>query len=283
MKIKESLSLFKDTVGSTFKIVRRYPVLLLPFLITAIVQACALTILFNAPRPPVSIVLAPPIRAFFGDRFLHYPDNFLLLPQLFYFVGVIILMCFGVIMFGMSMGMLYQANAKAEKIKIFGNLNRSIRRYFALVSVWIIPFVISLIILRGPRYLIFTFLKPTDPAKILFHLSFYIGVILVFIVEGFFIYTYPSIIVERKKIIGAIKNSFSVAKGALLVTVLLIAVPRVLDIGVILLKQNLIRFMNISVPEITLVILAGEIIITFITDSLVFLTTANLFIKLTKK
>lgn len=282
MGIKGSFSLSKSIWSVTFKILAKYPRLLFPFFITALFEGLVLTALFYFPRFPLSIIFAPPIRAFFGARFLHYPSNFILLPQLFYYAQVLVTMTVGVVMFGAAMGMVYQAHTEGEKVKIFGNLNRSLRRYMTLAGIWLITFIISLIILRGPRFLIFKFLPPTTFFKILLQIFFYGGIVLIFLIEALFIYAYPAIIIERRKFFSAIKRSFGISKGVFLTTLTLIIVPRILDFVVMMLKQNAVRLMNLTLPEITLVILAAGVAVTFITDSLVFLTTANLFV-LTKE
>ncbi|MBM3254110.1 MAG: hypothetical protein FJZ16_07650 [Candidatus Omnitrophica bacterium] len=278
MKIKENLALSKSIWSVTFKMLAKYPCLLLPFLITAVFEGFALTILFYYPRPPLSLIFAPPVKAFFGGHFLHYPDNFLLLPQLFYYAQVLVTMTVGVVMFGMAMGMTYQANTMGEKIKILGNLNRSLRRYITLAGVWLITFILLLVILRGPRFLIVKFLASRNFNIIVFNIILYIGIALVFLIEALFIYSYPAIIIERRGFLDSIKRSFNISRNLFLTTIVLIIVPRILDVIVILIKQNLVRLMNLTLPEITLAVLAVGIAVTFITDSLVFLATANLFI-----
>ncbi|KPK41321.1 MAG: hypothetical protein AMJ78_05770 [Omnitrophica WOR_2 bacterium SM23_29] len=278
MGIISGLSLSKSIWSVTFKMLARYPRILLPFFITAFAEGLVLTVFFYFPRPPLSFIFAQPIRAFFGERFLHYPDNFLLLPQLFYYGQVLVTMTVGVVMLGMAMGMVYEANTEGEKVKIFGNFNRALRRYVTLAGLWLVTFIISLIILRAPRFLVIKFLQPTAPVRILLQVLFYGGVVLTFIIEVLFIYAYPAIIIERRKFLGAIKKSFSISKRVFLTTIVLVITPRILDVMAMALKQKFVGLMNLTLPEITLVILAGGIAVTFVTDSLVFLTTANLFV-----
>ncbi|MBI3323719.1 MAG: hypothetical protein HYZ92_00370 [Candidatus Omnitrophica bacterium] len=47
--------------------------LLVPFFIVAFVQALFIGLAWLAPQPPFSILLAPPVRYFYGERVLHYP------------------------------------------------------------------------------------------------------------------------------------------------------------------------------------------------------------------
>lgn len=278
MGIRSSLGLSKSIWSVTFKMLARYPRILLPFFITALFEGLVLTVLFYYPRPPLTIIFAKPIHAFSGERFLHYPDNFLLLPQLFYYGQILVMMTVGVVMFGMAMGMVYQANTEGEKVKISGNLNRALRRYLTLAGLWLVTFILSLIILRVPRLLVVKFLQPTDLARVLLQMLFYGGVILTFFIEALFIYAYPAIIIERRGFLGAVKKSFGISKGVFLTTMILIITPRILDVMVMVLRQKFIGLMNLTLPEITLAILAVAIAVTFVTDSLVFLTTANLFV-----
>jgi membrane-anchored glycerophosphoryl diester phosphodiesterase (GDPDase) len=106
----------------------------------------------------------------------------------------------------------------------------------------------------------------------------YAAIAVAFFVEALFIYAYPALIVERKSVFGAIARSFGVVKHVLFTTVLLVFIPRLLEVLFMVAKQKQQGLMNLTFPEITLFMLAAGIIISFISDSLVFLSTANLFI-----
>lgn len=258
--------------------IARYPRVLLPFFIKAVFEALALAVLFYSPRPPLSVVFAPPIKSFFGAGFLHYPNNFSLLPTLFYYSQIFVMITSGVIIYGMAMGMVSQAHSEGEEVKIFGNFNRAVRRYFALIGIWLITFILSLVISKVPPVIIKGLMQPTPSAILLLQIVSYIGIILIFVVEAFFIYAYPAIIIERKGFFGAIKRSFNVTGHVFLTTFVLILVPRLFEFLYIFAKQKQQGLMNLTVPEITLVILGAGILLTFITDALVFLSAANLFI-----
>ncbi len=278
MGIRETFSLSKAVWSVTFKMMARHPSVLLPFFIKAIFEGLILTVLFYFPRPPFLSIFGPPIKAFFGRNgyspYLHYPDNFLLLPTLFYYGQIFAMMTVGIVMYGMAMGMVGQAHAHEEEVKIFGNMNRSLRRYFALIGVWLITFILSQVILKSWSFLIIRFMPPTTLAKILL----VCGTFPVFLIEALFIYAYASIIIERKKFFGAVKRSFSVTRQVFLTTLVLVFLPRMLDVAGVILRRKFITRINPDFPEITLVILAVIIIITLIADTLVFLSAANMLI-----
>lgn len=272
----------------TFRMIAKYPRVLLPFFIKAIFEGLVLAVLFYSPRQPLLTIFGPPIKAFFttktqsgivsGARFLHYPYNFELLPTLFYYGQILVMITLGAIMYGMAMGMVSQAHSDNEEVRIFGNFNRAVRRYFALVGIWLVTFILSLIITKGPSAIIKQFMQPTPSAVLILQIISYAGVIFVFVVEALFIYAYPAIIIERKSFFGAIKRSFNVLRHVFLTTLVLVLAPRLIEFLYIFVRQKQRGLMSLTVPEITLLILGGSIVLTFITDALVFLSTANLFI-----
>ncbi len=276
--IKEGFSVSKSVWSMTFKMRRKYHSILLPFFIIAFFQGIGLVTLFHFPIPPVSVIFAKPIRAFFGEQFMHYPFNFLLLPRLFSYGQILVSGTIGVIMFGMAIGLIYQANIEDEKLRLMGNLNRSIRKYFAFVGIWLIIFVLSFIALRIPQFLIVKFLPKTALTNLIYKGIFYIGFIVILLIETFFIYAYSAVIIEGRKFISAVGRGVSVVKKVFLPTFILVTVPRLLDFLSIILKRYLDLFIKWTVPEVTLVLLGLSIIIAFITDFLVISTTANLFV-----
>jgi len=111
--------------------VAKYPAVLLPFLLKAIFEGIVLSVLFYFPRPPFTALFAKPIKNIFGAAYLHYPYNFNILPTLFYYGQVIVMILFGVIMYGMAVAMVSQAHSEGEGVRAFGSFNRAARRYFA--------------------------------------------------------------------------------------------------------------------------------------------------------
>lgn len=278
MGIGSGFGLSGSVWSVTFRMIAKYPRVLLPFFIKAVFEALALTVSFYSPRPPFSIVFAQPVKSFFGAKYLHYPANFTLLPTLFYYGQIFVMVTVGVIMYGMAMGMVSQAHSAGEEVKIFGNFNKSARRYFALIGIWLVTFILSVIVSKVPSFVITKLMQPTPSAILLLQIMSYISVVSVFAIEAFFIYAYPAIIIERKGILGAIRRSFNVIRHVFLTTLILVFVPRLIEFLYMFVKHKQQGLMNLTVPEITLVILGVGIILTFVADALVFLSTANLFI-----
>ncbi|MFA5317222.1 MAG: hypothetical protein WC369_07375, partial [Dehalococcoidales bacterium] len=137
---------------------------------------------------------------------------------------------------------------------------------------------LSFIILKAPSWIVTSTMQRTQSSVMLLQVFSYAAIAVAFFVEALFIYAYPALIVERKSVFGAIARSFGVVKHVLFTTVLLVFIPRLLEVLFMVAKQKQQGLMNLTFPEITLFMLAAGIIISFISDSLVFLSTANLFI-----
>src|SRR3989338_4563138 len=59
------------------------PIILLPFMTIAFIQLVILELLYFAPRFPMSAFFNPIVQTLWGEKFTHYPNNFIVLPKLF--------------------------------------------------------------------------------------------------------------------------------------------------------------------------------------------------------
>lgn len=281
MRIKESFGVAKSVWSMTFKMVRKRPCIILPFFVTAVFNAVALTILFYSPRYPLSKIFAPLIKAFSNLRYLHYPANFLLLPKMFYYMQIGIMLTVGVLMFGMAVNLIFQVSA-GEKPRITGSLNKSVRRYFTLAGIWIITFIISFAVIRGSMWLVVKTFSGSALFPILVRVVRYSGYLFVLIFEAFLVFSYPAAIIEKRKLFGSIKRSFFASKRVFLTMFILIAAPRFFEVLLILSRIRLMSYAFRNFPEAALIVLGLGIAVAFVADFLVMTSITNLFI-LTKE
>ena len=127
------------TWKETLELFKKQPKLLAPFLIMAALSGALLYVLYLAPQRPVALLLAPPIARFRGARFLHYPYNLSLLPELFYYAHLLLSASAGVLMTGLAIGMIKEAHA-GKSPKILVNLINALRRALPLLGIWLIMF-----------------------------------------------------------------------------------------------------------------------------------------------
>lgn len=259
------------TWGETFKILRAHPVIWLPFVIVGLFDTLVLVLLYLAPRPPLSALLAPPIRAFWGERFLHYPFNLFLIPRLFDYCHIISTAFMGVLMTGAAIGMLKQAK-EGTKPNILFNLIKSLRMYLRLLVIWLVMFGLVSAVFKGLPA-IFHF-KQGVAFQMVIYAAFFISIL----IEAIFIYAMPAVIIEEKKAGAAIKRSISFSKSAFLPTLILVGLPTLIYIPMIILRGKLPVLMSKVFPEAVLIFLGIGIVISVIIDCLVTSSAAILFL-----
>lgn len=278
VNIKEKFGIVGSIWAMTFRTLRRHPVIIVPFLIVALLEVAVLILSYLAPRPPLSAILAPPIRALFhypfgstgsGEAFLHYPINFLLLPRLLYFGQVIIGATVGTLMTALAVRMISQTNEGVSPS--WGiNLRDAIFRYFTLLILWGLIFSLETAVSRGlPR----VFSKPS-----LRQVIYYTSLGIVVLVETFFAYGVAAIMLENQRTWRAIVRTLSIAKSIFLPTFILVLAPLIFQILLVLLRGKIPQLMMRFFPEITLFVLGLSIMVGFITDCILRTSTVVLFL-----
>lgn len=260
----------------TFNLLARYPRIVIPFIIAAALNAAALYLLFLAPQRPVSYLLAPPIRVFFGEKFLHYPFNLFLLPKLFYYAQVCVSASIGVLMLGMAISMLSEAH-RGMIPRIFSNLGIAFKRYFSLFAVWGLLFLFNIAFLKLVQI---TNWNEKISLAVMPYFNYFVAVF----IQILFIYTMPALIIEKKKIFSAIKSNFSTLIRFFFPTVILALVPSFLYIPIIFIRNtSMPSLIQRYKPDVILFVLGASIFISFIIDffltifpTLVFLRNENL-------
>ena len=137
----------------TFKVFKNNPVVFLPFLIYLFFDLFALLLVFLAPQAPLSIVFAPIIKAFFGEQYLHYPVNFLLLPNLYNTAHIINSAIIGLLMAGTAIWLVYQRHNNQEA-NIFPAIIQARKRYLSFLAILLVFVLLGLLIYKIPKLLI---------------------------------------------------------------------------------------------------------------------------------
>ena len=110
---KNKLSIVK-IYSLTFKTLKEQPRVFLPFVIFIALELAALLFVFLIPRAPLRPIFGPIITAFWGDKFLHYPANFLLLDKLAFLSKLVLAVVFGSLLSAMAVLLLQEAYAKKQ-------------------------------------------------------------------------------------------------------------------------------------------------------------------------
>lgn len=259
--------------GEIFLILRKHSALIVPFLISACSYLTALYVLYLAPQRPVYYFLAPPIRKFFGDRFLHYPYNFLLLPKLFSYAEIIISALIGTVITAWIVGLIADLFLKG-KIAFFSHLGKALKRYGALLVTWGISYL--LVVLFSKAFIALARHVSVVPGSVLV-VALFIGVVLI---QMLFIYVIPLLIIEKRSLLAALKENFTVLKQLLIPTLGVILIPVLFYIPIVIFKHKLPLLVTKTFPEIVMVALASGIVCSFILEILITMSTTMLFLHL---
>jgi putative flippase GtrA len=274
MKIKEKLGIVKYIIQTAGRLLLKYPRILTPFCFTALFYFLSLFFLYLAPMHPVRKLLGPPIARFFGGQYLHYPYNFILLPQLFSDVKNFIVNPFIFsLMIAVTAGMIYSYFQDKEP-SFIGGLNRALRRYLHLI---LVVAIMTSLVLGITRLIPYSLRKIFPTVAGIENLSFYIIFLMVVAIESLFVYTFASLMIKSKNILGALKESLLFSKRFYLITYVLILIPRLLDLAAGILQRRQLFLMDKLMPDITLLILSIGILISILSNTLVYTLTFSLY------
>lgn len=244
-------------------------------MVFAVIEFLALILLFLAPRKPLLPLFGPPIRTLWGEQFLHYPANFLLLSKLASFSRMGLSVIFGSLLTGIAIAKAYK---KPGKI--------ALKKYTSLFLVVFIVTTLFYFTVNSASLLLSKYFMAKH-AKLLFlgpriwmgPILFFLNIIIAIVVQAAFIYALPELILNDKKFFQAIYSSFKFYCKNFFITMLLISIPMILYIPIIILNSNTALLMDKMFPEIALLLcIAGIIVSSLIIDPVVTISTALLYI-----
>lgn len=278
-------SSIKKAYSNTFQSLKKHSILLKPFIIFGLIDLAALLLIYFGVRMPLRLVFGPIIRTFWGEAYLHYPDNFMLLPKLVSLSRMALTIIFGSFLTGVAVAIVFGIYNKKE-IKLKDAFKAALKQYSSLLIVVLIftlgfYFLIKLVgiglvkyFLAGHRRLLFLnaglWLGP-----ILLALNF----MLALLIQSAFVYAIPLLIIEKQKLTNAILGSFLLFKRLFFPTLILVGLPMLAYIPIILLNANPGFLIERAFPEFVLwVSFFGCVISALVIDPLVTITTAFLYL-----
>jgi hypothetical protein len=266
----------RKTFQKAFHLFKTSPILLIPFVTFTIIESFALIIIFFSPRKPFLFVLGPLISKIWGERYLHYPYNFLLLPKLIAFSKMGLVIVFDSLLIGMAVFMFQDAFNK-KPIRTVVSLMSALKKYLYLSTIVLIFTVLFYLIIRtmnGGLFYYFATIrhKFSNPnakiwlAPVLLSLNFLVAVF----IQASFIYSIPLLIIEKHNFLKAIFKSFALFKKLFIYTILLVGLPMLIYTPIIVLNYNTVFLIKKFSPElIPIISFIGIFITTIIIDPLI--------------
>ena len=268
-----------NTYHLVFQSLRSQPKLFIPFFCFALVELVCLFLAYVAPRQPFNVVLAPLIRAFWGERLLHYPANFLLLPKLGSLIRNFLSCILGSLLTGLAVVMVADVFNK-KNVRIFSSLKTAINKYFSLFTVVLIITVLFFSFLK----LIEMGVKFLGPKAWLGPILIALNLLVVLLVQGIFVYAIPLLMIKNEKLFAALGKSAIMFFKLFVPTVVLIGLPLLFYIPIIALQFNTPLLIDRIFPEAVLYVsIAAVILNSLIVDLFITLSTTTLFLQNNKE
>lgn len=247
--------------------------LLVPFGIFAAVESVVLTFVYLAPRVPFRAVLGPPIRAFKGEMFLHYPVNFLLIPEVSSFMRNVLTVVLGSLLAGTAALMIRQAFWK-KTVVFTASVGEASRKYFQLAAIILVIALILQYSYKGVGLAVMKFVPQVQwkgPVTII------LSVLALLIVQAFFAYAIAFLMLGNEQLFKAMWKSFVFCGKNIWQTFLIVTLPFLFYVPIIILQYKTAFLIDNVFPEIVLIIAYIGIIISSLIVDLFVTMSATLY------
>jgi hypothetical protein len=269
-----------------FQALKFQPKLFVPFIIFVALELLALLFIFVTPRLPFIKVFGPPVKTFFGEAFLHYPANFILLPKLASHARMVLALVFGSLLTGAAVSMVNEHYNKRH-VRANPALFNAFKKYttlFTFVLILTIIFFGSIKVFYWAltKYFMagfksFLFIKPR---LWLGPLSIVVNIVIGVFIQGLFIYTIPSIMIDNLKLVKAIGRSLAMFARYFVQTITLVSLPVLVYIPIIILQYKTPYIIEHVFPEFVLLIaIFAAIMSSLVIDILITTSTTFLYLK----
>ncbi|MFH1283899.1 MAG: hypothetical protein ABII27_09595 [bacterium] len=280
-KISQAALIKKSWVGA-FDIIFRANKIAIPFGVIALLELVGIAALFIAIQPPAVKYITPIVLRFWGEQFLHYPYNLLLLSGLFSHLQVVLAVVLGTLCSGLTISNVFQYT-QTEQFSYKTSFKKVLIKYVSLIIITILVlFLIKFSYSMEKRVLIKIMMKGQSFLKLRSEdwsmLFIVFGVITAGFVQSVFAFAHTAIIIDNKNFITAIFRNIAFVFKNLSAVCVLVIVPLVVFIPVTLLKGNLFELMKRTAPEIVFAVLGLGVVISFFINMIVTISTTNAYI-----
>jgi len=278
---KQVIPLVKTAVNTLL----RNKILLFPYSMIVFVQLFILEILYFIPRFPLNKFFSPIITTFWSEKYLHYPLNLLLLPQLFQKAQPPVYILISSFFVAASIYVISEINNK-EDINILDAFKRVLTQYIHIVIATLISFLLIIFFFEGYGLIVKRAMIIRSTQGVFYWIKVlviggtpYVSLLISIFVTTIFAYVYPAIVLDKKKIFSAIGINFKMLSKSFWNTFFLVLIPTLFFVPILLLRNSFP--IDLSIPEIRLWLLILSIFIMIMIDAVVY--TAVTIFYLTKK
>jgi len=249
------------------------PIIFYPMCILAFIQLLCLELIYFTPRFPLSVFGAPVIRYFWGDVYLHYPFNFVLLPKIFHWVQIFIYIFAAGLLSGLTVAIIETINS-SRKISLKQLFKQTFGKYFHIVLAsflsWALMFSLAKVhglILKRALLIrsetgFYAILK-----KMVVVSAPYVQLFIGILVTTLLAFVIPILIIERDKIIGAIKRNFISLRDSFFLVLALVLIPTLVYLPIFIIRNVVIPGAQMAFPEVHALMIVVSVIIAVLIDT----------------
>jgi hypothetical protein len=270
---------------TTFQSIKTNPILLAPFAIFALIEFIALVGIFLSPRMPLRLVFGPIIKTLWGENFLHYPYNFLLLPKLMALDRLFLSVIFSSLLTGVAVAII--SGIYNKKVTKLGEAFKStLKSYISLFCIILILTFVYLgltkltgsalvkYFMAGHTRLLFLGVRAWF-GPILLVTNFALGIL----IQAAFVYAIPILIIEKVPLLKSIIRSFVLFGKLFIPTVILVTIPVLIYIPLIIIQDNSAILIDKLFPELVLLACVLVIIVNALIDLIITTSCTFLYLK----
>ncbi len=268
-------------------VIKRHPTVLMPFIIVAFFETMALEFIYFATRKPISIIAKPIIRKFFGEAFIHYPGNIIILQNLFYYAQVIIYIFALLSLCAMAIN-IFKNTREGLPVKVKALVKNIAGRYFSYFIYGIIAVLLVYILRKANSYISIKILHLVGKyvsqgiRNILSLMLSFSLFILNIIMQVFLVLTIPIIVLYKKPLLKALVMSISTGFRNFIVILSLISIPFVIYFPISILKSISTFVIDKTFPEMNVYITILGIIMSVFLDCFIFICATQFLLDTTR-
>lgn len=247
----------------------RVPGIATPFVVFAALQCLVLVALGLFIIPPLAPALVPAIERLGGEAALHYPMHFILLPDMFHTVYLVLFVVPGFILFGMGVAAMAEYVAGRDRVSL------SPRPSLAASVPAMIAAGVAYTVCAAGIPVVFAVLADRVEHPMLARLFAPLGLALSMAAQALLVYALVYIRTRTRNPFAAIRHSVALGRSRFFVTALLIATVMIVHAPlnyVIAHADGLaIKFR----PELVLYVLIVGVVVELVTNLMLFAATTS--------
>ena len=259
-------ALIKRSWGRAFDVIFGVNKITIPFVVIALLELIGIVVIFVVIQPPLAKYITPIVIRFWGQHFLHYPFNLLLLSRLFNYLQLVLAVVLGTFASGLTISNVFQYS-QTEQFSYKTSFKKTLFKYVSLIIITILVLsllkftysiemkVLIKIMMKGQSFL---GVRREDWSM----LFIVFGVIAAGFVQSLFVFTHSAIMIDNKNFITAIFRNIAFVFKNFLAACVLVIIPLLAYVPVALLKGNLFELMKRTAPEIVFAVLVFGIVIS---------------------